>query len=230
MGTDTSLTSAIRTTHDGLAERLDAARAMSRHPEDPRLDRVIIDDFLAATCKHLHAVDAVLLPAVRKRCADGRGLVRDQVRSTKELEIELAHAKAHEYGSTWETGTRWTQVWQAIADRLEEERRHEESLGTVLTDELDDDALHDLADRMADMEPRAPSRAHPYAPHSGWWGGAARRLLSRVDAFWDTAENRVVPGPPPRVHKRPGLLGQYLLADPRFDEQPVEKPVVRDED
>lgn len=218
MGTNSCLQRAIRTTHDGLAHRLDAARAMGGRPDDPRLERVRIDDFLAATSKHLHAVDTVLLPAAR-RCAGGRAIVHDQVRTTKELEVELAHVKAHEYGSTWETPKRWSRVWDAVAQRLDEERRHEEQLADRLTETLDDDSLERLAERLTLTEPRAPSRPHPYAPHTGPLGGLARAMLAWVDAFWDTAENRIVPGPPAKPHKPPGLLGQYLLGDPRFDEK-----------
>jgi hypothetical protein len=46
----------------------------------------------------------------------------------------------------------------------------------------------------------------------------ARRVLHTVDAFWDTAEGRMVPEKEHAEHKKPGLMAQYLLADPRFDE------------
>jgi hypothetical protein len=41
-----------------------------------------------------------------------------------------------------------------------------------------------------------------------------------ADAFWDAAEGRMVPEPERPEHKAPGKMGQYLLADPRFDEEP----------
>ena len=45
------------------------------------------------------------------------------------------------------------------------------------------------------------------------------KVMHAVDAFWDTAEGRMAPDPEPPRRKKPGLLGQYLLADPRFDEE-----------
>jgi hypothetical protein len=47
----------------------------------------------------------------------------------------------------------------------------------------------------------------------------SRRVLHTVDAFWDTAEGRMAPERSGKPKKKPGLLGQYLLADPRFDEE-----------
>jgi hypothetical protein len=43
-------------------------------------------------------------------------------------------------------------------------------------------------------------------------------VLHAVDSFWDTAEARMVPEKEHAARKKPGLIGQYLLADPRFDE------------
>ena len=43
--------------------------------------------------------------------------------------------------------------------------------------------------------------------------------MHAVDSFWDTAEGRMAPEPNRPQKKKPGLLGQYLLADPRFDEE-----------
>lgn len=217
MGTSTSLTSAVRATHDGLAERLVAARE-SGPPGDARAGRERMDQFLAATSKHLHAVDAVLVPAAR-RCADHRGLVHDQVAATRALEVALAHAKAHEYGSTWETGYPWPRMWDEVERHLAGERRQEELLAARLSESVDEATLEALADRFRQVEERAPSRPHPYVPHTGPLGRVARRVFGIADAFWDTAENRTVPGPERPPRKRPGLLAQYLLADPRFDEE-----------
>jgi hypothetical protein len=45
----------------------------------------------------------------------------------------------------------------------------------------------------------------------------ARSLWAKADRFWDAAEGRIVPEPDHPHHKPPGLLAQYVLADPRFD-------------
>lgn len=226
MGTSDCLSEAIRTTHDTLTERFETARATRARPDDARCERAAIDRFVAAASKHLHAADAVLLPAARRTCPTGAELVRDCVRSVRALEVELAHLKAHEYGSTYERTVPWSRVWEAVETSLADVRRHEQEVADQLTDALPPDRQADLCDRLASAEARAPSRPHPYTPHTGVAGAVGRRLMGWADRFWDAAENRMVPEPERPPRKRPGLLAQYLLADPRFDEP--EPPAERD--
>ena len=147
------------------------------------------------TSRHLHAVDAVLLPPARKQCSDGGVLVHDYLRSVKDLEVVLAHVKAHEYGSVYETPYGWPGVWSDVDLAMCDHRRHEEVLGDRLTDTLDDPRLDLLARRLCDAELAAPSRPHPYTPHTGLLGLVARKVMHTVDTFWDTAEGRMVPEP-----------------------------------
>lgn len=221
MGTSTRLTSSVSATHDGIAERLDIARTMTGRRDDPRLERAHIDQFLASTSQHLHAVDAVLLPRAR-RVVDGRELVRDHLRSARGLEVLLYHVKAHEYGSAVEQGHSWPTLWQEVDSAVADERRHEEVLAQRLTAELDDADVDALAERLESRELQQPTRPHPHLPHTGAGGRLARGLAKIVDGFWDTAEGRSVPHPEPKHHKAPGLLGQYLTGDPRFE--PTEEP------
>src|SRR5262249_22184200 len=75
-----------------------------------------------------------------------------------------------------------------------------------------------LARQIFDAETHGPTRPHPNSPHTGIFGLAARRIWAFADRIWDTAEGRGVPGPvPPRARHHDGLLGQYLVADPKFD-------------
>ena len=67
MGSIDVLRRSTRHTHDTLASRLDGARTMTPTPGQPRKGFEEIDTFLAMASKHLGAVDAVLLPAARKR-------------------------------------------------------------------------------------------------------------------------------------------------------------------
>ena len=216
MGTSTRLTRSVSATHDGIAERLEVARTMAGRRDDPRLERAHIDQFLASTSQHLHAVDAVLLPRAR-RCADGKDLVRDHLRSARELEVLLYHVKAHEYGSAPEQGHSWPVLWQEVDTAVADERRHEEVLVRRLTAELPDEDLERLAETLESREVRQPTRPHPHMPHTGPGGLLARAFAKIVDGFWDTAENRSVPRPAPKPHKAPGLLTQYLTGDPRFE-------------
>ena len=218
MSTDCLIRS-VRDTHSTLKERLAAAREFHAAPDDPKVDRTSIDYFLGSAAKHLHAVDAVLLPQVRKECPEGKELVHRYLAAVKEVEVVLAHVKAHEYGSVYERKYAWDDVWSDVSDALAEQMRLEERLAESLTEQLPDDRLRDLTDRMEQREPGAPSRPHPYVPHTGLLGLVGRRVMGAADAFWDLAENRMVPERARPARKRPGLLGQYLLADPRFDEE-----------
>jgi hypothetical protein len=91
-------------------------------------------------------------------------------------------------------------------------------LGDRITESLDDPEIEALALRLYAAELAAPSRPHPYTPHTGVLGLLARRVMHTADLFWDTVEGRMVPEPSPPPKKRPGLVAQYFLADPRFDE------------
>ena len=89
----------------------------------------------------------------------------------------------------------------------------------ALTEVMEPDALDKLAESLQAAEATAPTRPHPYAPHTGVAGSVSRKVLHAVDAFWDTAEARMAPEPEPPAKPKPGLMWQYLLADPRFDEE-----------
>ncbi|WP_345518893.1 hypothetical protein [Nocardioides conyzicola] len=219
MGTTDVLHDAIQHTQGRLRGRLADARSMGAARDRPRDGHERIDAFLAITSRHLHAVDAVLLPPTRRQVVDGGSLVHDYLRSSKALEVVLVHVKAHEYGSVYERPYGWTDVWADVATAMADQHRHEQVLGSRLTATLPDDDLDALAHRLVDVELTAPSRPHPYTPHTGALGAVARRVMHAVDGFWDAAEGRMVPGPVPEPKKRPGRMGQYLLADPRFDEE-----------
>lgn len=219
MGTSDVLRSSIQRTHDGLAERLEVARVMEVPPDQPRQGYERIDGFLSTASKHLHAVDAVLLRPARKGVPDGSTLVHDYLRSAREFEVVLAHVKAHEYGSVYETSFAWPAVWTDVEGAMLDHRRHEQVLGDRLTDTLDDPALDRLTGRLHDAELAAPSRPHPYTPHTGLMGLLARRVMHTADVFWDTVEGRMVPEPARVPKKPPGRMAQYFLADPRFDEE-----------
>jgi hypothetical protein len=205
-------------THQNLAAGLEAAAAMHSVPGQPRKGFEYADTFLAATSRHLNAVESVLLPAANKQL-DDHDLVHDFVQASKALEGALVNAKGREYGSAYAVTMRWPEVWAAVRTRLEEEHRVERRLAERLTEKLDEEQVAELAERLERVEPDAPSRPHPHAPHLGAKSRVARRLLHAVDSFWDTAETRMMPEREHAEHKKPGLMAQYLLADPRFDEE-----------
>jgi hypothetical protein len=223
MTTADVLRHSVEHTHENLAARLEGARAMAGTREQPRKAYEDIDTFLAIASRHLGAVDAVLLPHVRK-VDHGSELVHDYVRAERELEVTLAHVKAHAYGSTYESRYTWPDTWDDVDETLARHRACETALADALSAALTPAALDDLAEALQSAEANAPTRPHPYAPHTGVAGSVSRRFLHAVDAFWDTAEGRMAPVPDPPPKPRPGLVWQYLLADPRFDEEEPTEP------
>lgn len=221
MATTTMLQDTLRQKHDELCERLAVARTMTMRPEQSRRGCPPIDLFLARTSQHLHAVDAVLVPAVRSQCSDGSELVHAYLRTAKELEVVLAHVKAHEFGSAWETTFDWERVWSDVDVAMAAEWDVECRMADHLVEQLPEEQLTEVAGRFDDVESHAPTRPHPYLPHTGAAGRVVRRMMRVADAFWDAVEGRFVPEPDRKPRKRPGLIGQYLMADPRFEAPPA---------
>jgi hypothetical protein len=219
MTTADVLRHSVEHTHENLAAWLAGARAMAGTRDQPRKAYEDIDTFLAIASRHLGAVDAVLIPAVRHDVPHSNHLVHDYVHAERTLEIALAHIKAHAYGSTYESGYTWPEAWAEVDDCLSAHRTREMDLVDALTQLLEPDSLDQLAESLQAAEATAPTRPHPYAPHTGVAGSVSRKVLHAVDAFWDTAEARMAPEPEPPAKPKPGLLWQYLLADPRFDEE-----------
>lgn len=218
MGTTDVLRSSVQHTHDSLTERMHVARSMGVPADEPRLGYQRIDTFLACASKHLHAVDAVLLPPARQ-LPEGGEVVHEYLRSAKELEVVLAHVKAHEYGSVYETEFTWPAVWDDVGEAMTAQWDWEEQIAEWLTETTDDAELERLAERLQKAELSAPSRPHPYVPHTGVLGKVSRRVMHTADQFWDHVEGRMIPEPPREPKKPPGRMAQYLMGDPRFDEE-----------
>lgn len=224
MTTQHALRDSVDQTQQTIQARFDTASAMVRMPGQPRKGYERTDTFLAAASKHLNAVEAVLVPAAGKHLDSSHDLVKSYVHASKGLELALAQAKAREYGSAYAVNRKWEDVWADVEHQLEVQQSAESDLVRRLEDELADDALHDLTLRLYQAEVDAPTRPHPYAPHTGVAGMVARRLLHTVDSFWDTVEGRMIPEPHRPPHKPPGKVAQYFLADPRFGEEPTPEP------
>jgi hypothetical protein len=173
-----------------------------------------IDGLLARTSAHLHAVDQVLVPAAR--LAHASEAIRDYRRAARRLGVSVAHVKAHEFGSTYESGVAWSTVWDDLESALAAERKCEEAMVSQM-ESADLGSFQALTDRLERVELTAPSRPHPYLPHRGPAGYAMRHVMRRVDRWWDHVEGRVVPEPAVPKHRPLGLVGQYLTGTPHMD-------------
>lgn len=225
----TALLTDVRETQRLIEERL-ARAAVARptgDPEHPRDQYPPIDTFLATASRHVAATSQVLVPVVRKRLPDGPRRAKAYLAQARRFSQTLAQVKAKLYGSVYGIGT-WPQLWKAVEREYAALSAMEVELAELLEDHpgaVDDD----LVTRLHRAELRAPTRPHPFIPQRGASGGVARILARQIDAFWDTAEGRMVPDVE-RHHERrkQGLITQYFLGDPHVEEWPDDEDPVTD--
>ena len=104
-----SLAMTVEATHRSLGERVAAARAPS-----PNRPRDTTDAFLAATSRHLAAVEAVLVPRVRTRVPDGVLLSVEYLAAARSLEQTLTLVKARLYGEAHAARLPWPRLWERL--------------------------------------------------------------------------------------------------------------------
>lgn len=213
-----SLTLTIEATQRSLEERLGEALLPHRDPRRPRDHYAATDTFLAATSRHLAAIEGVLLDAVRHSVPHGHALSHDYLRAARHLEQTLALIKGRLYGQAFAIHLEWPELWDRAHTELTEHNRLERQIVEDLIRYGDPARVDGLARRMFDLECHGPTRPHPHTPHTGLLGLVARRMWALADHFWDAAEGRVIPDPvAPHHHRHDSLLAQYLVADPQFD-------------
>jgi hypothetical protein len=206
-------------THDLIGEMLDAAASQRVQRHEPRRGRQLADAFMASTCRHLGAVDDVLLPVARRRLPGGRRLVAGYVLHNRELERALHALKARMYGDAHARRLQCSELWPRVRRLVTEHDAHEHEMVDRLTASLDETTLSALAMRLWRIERRSPTRPHPYSPHTGLAGRVSHRVWSVFDEFWDHAEGRAIPYQMPRPNpRRDSLLTRYALGTPRFDD------------
>jgi hypothetical protein len=213
-----SLFLTVESTHRRLQERLDEALAPHRDPDRPRDGHSSTDAFLAATSRHLSAVEAVLLPTLCRTVPDSDVLAKQYVQAARHLERTLSLVKARVYGEAHAVHMSWSGLWSLAKAQLTEHNRLELELVDKVIEHDDPDHLDGLARKVFDAETRGPTRPHPFLPHTGVMSLVARRLWAMADRFWDHAEGRLIPEPVhPIRHRHDSLMSQYLAGDPHFD-------------
>lgn len=216
-----TLVRGLKLTHEALHQRLDRAAAArpSVDPSRPRDEYPAIDTFLATASRHLAAMTAVVVPAVRTHVPDGDHRARDLVEESRRCEVALNQVKAKLYGSTYAVRRPWSSIWADVRRELDAScRLEQEAVEDLAAHPHDDDP--DWGEELYRAEQEAPTRPHPFLPHLGVPGRLARAVARRVDEFWDTAEGRMMPQP---IHhherNKDGPLTQYLLADPHLPDE-----------
>ncbi len=216
MVTDTLLPG-LRETHAQLESRLEFAAA-SRVAGQPRAERPAVDTFLEAVSRHNGAMLSIVLPTVRNRVEHGAEMCRELVAQYRVVEVVLNQIKGRVYGSTYYATLPWDDLFERARTEFHTLCLMEERLAEHLRQVASDDDP-DWTDLLHAAEFSAPSRPHPWIPHQGVPGRAARAVARQADGFFDSTESRMVPHPRgdrDRMHE--GRLTQWLLADPHLSE------------
>ena len=184
------------------------------HPEH----RHQTDWFYAIAAQHLAAAEDVLLPHVR-RLPDGDELVTRYVGNAKELERSLRFLKGRQYGDSRFVDLQHDDLWRQIDRLLDEHETMETTYGRRISEQLDGPDVNRLTENLLEAEEIAPTRAHPYSPHTGSAGRLAHRMWRMADAAWDSAEGRVIPTKYHAHPKRDSALSHYLYGTPMPHEE-----------
>lgn len=214
-----SLVLTVEATQRALDQRLGAVLASHNDRLRPRDVHAATDAFLAATSRHLAAVQAVVLGDVRRAVPDGEAVVHAYLEVSRDLEQTLSLIKARLYGEAHAIHLSWSELWRRAGSQLAEHNRLETDLVDALVRHGDPEEVDGLARKVFDAESRGPTRPHPVLPHTGLLSLVTRKVWAVADRFWDAVEGRVIPDPVrPRRHRHDSLLAQYLVADPKFDD------------
>jgi len=205
--------------HERIEELLSTLSAEQPTNAEPRRILELADTFMATTSRHLAAVDEALLPVARKHLPDGHDLIVAYVAQARELEQTLHAVKASIYGDVNAQRLHADTLLEEARKLLAEHHERESVLVDGVVESLADEDLDELAARLHRTEEHAPTRPHPYTPHTGLLGRAVSRVWSVIDSFWDSAEGRVIPHRVRPPHpRRDSLLTRYMLGAPRFDD------------
>ncbi|MFC5266758.1 hypothetical protein ACFPJ1_31970 [Kribbella qitaiheensis] len=193
--------------------------APAQEPESSRPDRRHETDwFYAIAAQHLAAAEDILLPHVR-RLPDGRVLVTTYVGNARQLERSLRFLKARQYGDSRVIHLHPDHVWRVVERLLTEHELLEAEYSRMLGQEMDSDHVSSLTEELLSAEEVAPTRAHPFSPHTGTAGRLAHRMWRIADNAWDSAEGRVVPTKYHVHPKRDSALSHYLRGTPIDEDQ-----------
>jgi hypothetical protein len=214
---DRNVRSVVESDHAVIDAAFQAATGAEPSHAEPRRQLTAADGFLATLCRHVATVEDILYPAVR-HLPDGRETARFGLYQLRELELCARHLIASLYGEVHEATPR-TQLWQRMAACLAWHVSEEERLCQRLDEALPEPERRRLAGEFIHAFERAPTRPHPYSPHSRRLGRTMHRLWSAVDRAMDAMDSRITPqkSPPPRPLKRT-LWGQYLIGTPDVPE------------
>jgi hypothetical protein len=176
------------------------------------------DAEVATLSGHLAAVEAVLYPVARKRLDGGRAEVAAQQRLSRRIERLMRLIEGHFYGEVHAIDMRVEPLQRRLVQLVEDSRRTELDLARRLDATLTAAQRRAVAESFAAARKHAPTRPHPYTPHTRGLAGFAFQLCALWDRAFDVMDNRNVPGPAPRRRLTPPTLWDRYVLAPSFQE------------
>jgi hypothetical protein len=177
------------------------------------------DAEVAALSGHLAAIEAVLYPVARQRLDRGRAVVAAHQRLARRIERRMRLIEGRFYGDAYAIDRRVEPLQRQLAPLVLAYRRSELDLARRLDATLTAAQRRVVAESFAAAMEHAPTRPHPYTPHSRWLAKFVFRVCALWDSAFDVMDNRRVPGRKPRRGPAPlTLWDRYVLA-PSFEER-----------
>lgn len=217
---ETTLADAVLDPHAQIVRYFHEARSAQPTQDDPRMPFAKCDTFLATLSRHLAATEDVIFPEARRRLDNGPRLASQHVRLSRALERGMRALEGSFYGDAYYPADVRDLLWERMDQLL---ALHDEAEGTLVADvadDLDGPQERALIVRFANAIESAPTRPHPYSPHSTWLSPAQHRLWAIADRAMDSMDNRIIPSAR-RAHvpDPDSLFTQYLTGSPRFAEE-----------
>lgn len=197
---------------DSTGAAYDQALTMLREPDAPKLDAVI---WLSA---HLSVAERVLHPAM----AEAKGVSSAKLTALQRDGVTVSHdlrtLERRLTGDSTASGVDPRGLIDSLIESVERLSKEEGELRERLSDELSPLDQQRLADAYRDALERAPTRPHPYSPHSGKAGSVLHRINAWRDHLMDAMDVRRVPTPHHEQQPaKPSRWGDYLLGRGRAE-------------
>lgn len=219
-----SVAHAVLAPHHEITELFTDARVAAPTQDDPRKPFAHCDTFLATLSRHLAAVEDIVFPEARRRMTRGPRLVAQHVRLTRGLELTMRALEGSFYGDSYYPADVRDLLWERMDQLLTMHDDAERSLVVTLSERLTQPEQRALIVKYGDAVETAPTRPHPYSPHSTWLSPAQHRLWAIADRAMDSMDNRIIPSARKRPRADPeSLLSQYLTGAPQFREEPPDE-------
>jgi hypothetical protein len=201
--------------HRQLAALLAAAGSGVPSAGDPRRPVALLQIAMAALCSHLSAIETEVLPVARRHLPAGRREVEAQLHQAHRMHLHLRTLEQRTAGEIRHVRLPLPALREELEALLDAHIRVEQEFFDRLEAVLSEPDRRQLRGRFLAALDRGPTRAHPYAPHTGLLARPASRLNAAWDRTLDAMDSRHVPRRVPRPQvAEPGRRGAWMLGRP----------------